>query len=303
MNRWHQGALAVMCMASAWVHGQSVELTVRVAHGAFVTGEPASIVVRLTNRGATPIVIDDHELYRDNRLVLALSGASRHGVVEPLRPDSIVADLMLAQDETFTQEIALADWYPLLPEGRHYVTAVLFHNGRRYESDRRLFDVVPGLELARLSTAAPGQPGRERLFKLVYLARDQREFVFLRSEDAPQKRVWTTLRLGPIVRLTPPSLAADPAGTILVRHQATRNRFQVTRIRSEADGLRVLNEQQELDASATPLVHAMNEAVLQKQDASQKQKVEAGRGSPPASSQRPAPTPGSKPAATPENGW
>ncbi len=298
MNRWLQVALVATSMAAACARGQSVELSVRLAHGEFVVGEPASLVVRLTNRGAMPIVIDDHESYRENRLVLELSGVGRHGLVEPLRPDNMVSDLMLAQDETFTHEIDLSMWYPLLPEGRHFVTAVLFHNGRRYESDRRLFDVVPGLELARLTTAVPGQPGRERLFTLVYLAREQREFVFLRSVDMPQGQVWATLRLGPIVRMTPPRLAVDPAGTILVRHQATRNRFQVTRIRSEADGLRVLDEQQELDASATPLVHAMDEAVRRQQ--------EDAKDKTPKALESPTKDPSggrSAPSSAPESGW
>ena len=199
----------------------------------------------------------------------------------------IVGSLMLMTGEAFTETFDIAEWYPILSRGRYYVKAILFHDGRRYETDLRMIDVVPGLELASTSAPIPGRPGHQRDLRLVYLAREQREFVFLRSLDDGGPQTSPTLRLGTIVRVAKPTIAVNADGSITVRHQSTRNRFQETRILSESDGLRVASENQDVDSKITPLINALTapDEPAAKPD------------------EKPAPRPSRRHPARPSDGW
>ncbi len=235
---------------------QTVEFELKPSHATYVVGEPIDFALRLANVGSTPVIVDDAGPYANNRIWLEITKQNGE-VVKPFGKTDLAKSMMLMSGEAFTETFDIAEWYDILPRGRYYLKAFLFHEGRRYETDLRLIDVVPGLELASASEPVPGRPGHLRELHLVYLAREQREFVFLRSLDDGGPQTSPTLRLGTIVRVTKPTLAINPDGSITVRHQATRNRFQETHVLSEADGLRVDSESQGVDSKITPLLNAL----------------------------------------------
>ena len=249
-------ALAAIAFAACAAHSQTVEFELKPSHSTYVTGEPIDFTVRLANVGSTPVVIDDAGPYAGNRLWLEVT--TQNGVVvESFAKPDLAASLMLMPGEAFVEGFEVTDWFPILRQGRYYLRARMLHDGRRYETNLKLIDVVPGLELASATEPVPGRPGHLREVHLVYLAREQREFAFLRCFDDGDAQSTPTLRLGPIVRVTKPTLSIDSDGSIIVRHQSTRNRFQETRVLSEADGLRVERESQNLDSKITPLINAL----------------------------------------------
>lgn len=283
MKRYLFALLSLVACAAV---AQTVEFELKPSHSTYVVGEPIDFTLRLANVGPTPVIVDDVGPYADNRVWLEIT-TQNGNPVKPLGKTDIVESLMLMSGESFTDTFDTAEWYPILPRGRYYIRAILFHGGRRYETALRLIDIVPGLELASASEPIPGRPGHQRDLRLVYLAREQREFVFLRSIDDGGPQTSPTLRLGTIVRIARPTISIAPDGSITVRHQATRNRFQETRILSESDGLRVESENHDVDSKITPLINALTAP-----DETAAKPAE-----------KPAPRPTRRPPAHPTDGW
>ncbi|MDD5704667.1 MAG: hypothetical protein PHR35_01990 [Kiritimatiellae bacterium] len=260
-------AAAIMAMllgARGTAQAQLLAFDMRPKYGSYVVGEPVWVDLRLVNRGASPIVIDDHEVFRHNRIFFEIS-IDPQVYLNQSREGRIVDDLDLGKNEPYAAEIDLGAWYPLLREGRYFANAVLLHNDLRYATERRMFDVVPGIELSRATAIISTTPRVERRFSLVYWARGEREYAFLRATDTPDGVVWPTLELGPIVRFTPPSIALNDPDGVTVTHQATRAIFMTSTIRSDRNGILLLSQKQTVDSAAEPLIKALSEAVGKRQ--------------------------------------
>lgn len=254
------GWVALLAVLPRAVNAQILELGVQLTHGVYVLGESIDAKVRVINRGAQPLVIDDHEAFRDNRLVFEITTANNEAV-ETRRQERMVSEMDLNLNEAFETEVDLGAWYSINKPGRYFVTAVLFHNDRRYVSDRRAFDVVPGLELASLTTILPGSPAVERQFTLVYWTREGADWGFVRIEDKTTGTRWQTIPLGKILRVTPPRLVAEEVDLVTVTHQSTRDIFMVSGIRSTAAGPVLLKQAKKLDETAMPLANALGDLV------------------------------------------
>lgn len=260
-RRSAHGALAALLVLSATPSsGQLVAIDLRTRHPSYVIGEPVMVRLTVENHGAQPLVIGDHEVFRDNRILFDIRRMGKEAL-PALRERKIVGELDLEHGEGTTLDIDLAEWYPLLEAGRYYITPVLIHNDRRYAADSRVIEIVPGIELARLTQIIRDRELIERNFILVYWARDGREDVFLRTLDRPGGATWTTLALGPIVRVNRPALQQDGDNAIRVTHQASRDVTIVSRIRSDAEGPVVVEQRQIIDAVSSPMVNTLNEAL------------------------------------------
>jgi hypothetical protein len=284
---------AVLTAAAA--AAQNLALELRAPFGQYVAGEQIVLNFRMVNRGPAPVVIDDYPPYSENRLLVEVWGADRYSPIKPSREGSLVAELMLAPENVFEQSIDLLAWYAPFPQGRFYARVVLLHNDRRYESDRRSFDVVPGLELAQVLAAPADQPLRERVYRLSYLARGGQEQLFLQCHDREEGAPWSALPLGPIVRVNPPSLSAAADSVLIVRHQASRDDHLTTRVRIGSDSMEILDRKTQRDTSTTPLIRALSGTA-----AGEPKKGEPKKGAPAATKPTPAPGPAAPDAPPPK---
>lgn len=264
-------ALGAVLGAPRAALAQRVALDMRPLRSAYVLGEPVAVQIKIDNHGAQPLVIDDHEAFRRNRIFFEIN-LDPQVLLAPLREGRILEELDLERDESFTGTIDLSAWYPLLREGRYYVNLVLLHNDLRYASERRMFDVVPGIELASVAAPLPGRPPSERGFKLVYWTRGEREIAFLRASDRPSGVVWTTLDLGPLVRVTQPRMKVNADGSLTVVHQATRDTMVTSVIRSDAKGPVLIEQKQAVDTTTTPLMKAMTDTAAAQRETRNKKR-------------------------------
>lgn len=252
--------LALLALTAARAAAQLVAIDLRTRHSSYVTGEPVMVQLLVENHGAQPIVIGNHEAFRNNRIVFEIRATGQEPL-PALRERRIIEELDLEHGEVTTLDIDLAEWYPLLEAGRYYITPVLIHNDRRYAADSRVVEIVPGIELARLTQILRGPRLVERDFTLVYWARGGREDAFLRARDRPSGDTWTTLSLGSVVRVNRPLLQQEGETGILVTHQATRDVTLVSRIRSDLEGPELVEQRQIVDAVSAPMVNSLNETL------------------------------------------
>ncbi|NLF22780.1 MAG: hypothetical protein GX590_06405 [Lentisphaerae bacterium] len=259
-SRWIRCLAWLPVLAAPWASAQLVALDARPEFASYVIGEPLMVRVSLANHGAQPIVIGDHEAFRDNRIFMEIR-RNPHETLPVLRPEPILGEVDLENGEVLAVTVDLGEWYPLLEAGRYYFNVVLLHNNRRYASDQRVFDIVPGIELARLVQVVRGSRIVERAFTLVYWARNDREDAFLRVVDQPDNLTWTTLALGPIVRVAKPELKQVDEATISVFQQASRDVLMTSIIRSDADGPVLVQQRPTVDAVSSPLINTLGDAL------------------------------------------
>jgi hypothetical protein len=251
-----------VALAGASAMAQLVGIDLRMQYPSYVTGEPIVAHLKLENHGVQPLVVSDHEAFKDNRVFFEIRRSGDQPL--PLMRDSkILADIDLEYGEAMEVKLDLGEWYALLTPDRYYVTAVLVHNNRRYDSEKRVFDVVPGIELARLTQIIRGRSPIERTFTLVYWARGARQDVFLKIVDQPGDEIWSTMGLGSIVRIKKPELKLEDETTITVYHQASRDVLLTSLIRSTAEGPVLVGQQTTVDAVSSPMINTLGD-VLEK---------------------------------------
>jgi hypothetical protein len=263
---------AVVLLAVHCGLGQGIEVSLKLATGVYIVGEPIKAELQVENR-LTGDFCTRAPLGED-RLLLEVSN-SPHDQLTPLQDDPNIEPLTLIGGDTWKGMAAIEQRFPLRTPGRYFVVLVAIQNDRRYTSVRRSFDVVPGLELkSALQLFAKGDV-RSRRFALVYWAREQQEILFLRMEDDPATRTWETIRLGPLLRTSDPRIDIAPDGTVTVMHRATQDAYLKTIIRSQPGSVEVTSQEQLLDPAASVRQHMQpfqKMAVERQQEANREKK-------------------------------
>lgn len=241
---------------------QTIRFNLEMDHPSYVIGEHVGCKVSLGNLGAKPVVIGDFKAFEENRVFFEIY--AKQGVfLEKVREGKIIRDMDLGRNEALAFEVDLSEWYALLHPGHFFVRAVLICNGRRYESPTRSFDIVPGIEMARLVQYIPGAPAVERTISLVYWNRGGRELAFLRASDSPTGVVWMTLFLGDVVRVRKASIQrdTDDPASFSVYRQATRDMLVRTIVQSDSHGMKILKQTRAVETVSSPMVDSIREAV------------------------------------------
>lgn len=264
---WAGLLLAVRCGL-----GQGLEVSLKLATGVYVIGEPIKAALQVDNRMTGDFC--SRAPLGDDRLLLEISNAP-YEQLTPLKNDPNVEPITLIAGDSWKGTVALEQRFPLRAAGRYFVTLVAVQGDLRYASSRKSFDVVPGLELKSALQLFSNANIKSRRFALVYWAREQQEILFLRMEDDPSERSWETIRLGTLLRTAEPRIDIAPDGTLTVMHRATQDIYLKTVIRSQPDGVEVLNQEQLLDPASSARRHMepfQKMAVERQQEANRQKK-------------------------------
>ncbi len=252
------GALlfAAVLLAGA-AAAQQVEVTMTLAYTAFVVGEPVLVQIEAVN--ATRDLLDIGGAESKDEVFVEITKGDRYNEIDAFNPAPIVGAAQLKPGQTFRHKVELDKWFALGAEGRYAVRTVLVHNGMRYESSKKSFDIVPGMPIKDAVQMFLKRPNSKRLFKLVYWHRNQSERLFLRIEDDPDGKVWDSLDLGTLLRLSEPKLDISPDGEVTVVHRATQDAFIRTVLWSLPDNVEVVERNNLLDPeiSASQRVRAL----------------------------------------------
>lgn len=261
MRKFAIASLAVLF--SFLAIGQTVSFKLKTDYSSYVVGEEVKLSLRLVNMGITPVIINDYEVYKNNRIVIDIVNQDKVHL-KPFRSDPIVTDLALDKDEGEVITINLSNWYPL-DVARYQLRVFLFCNGLRYESEMIIFDVVPGIELATASHYTSLSPAVERTLRLVYWSRDGKELAFLRADDRPGG-MCRTLQLGNIVRVKKPSIEKIKGKTssFYIYRQVTRDVLSRTEITSDVNGIHVKDNKRAIESASSPMIDSLREAVEKK---------------------------------------
>jgi len=236
--------------AAAWCDAQEMGLQVNTPNTVYVTGEPVVADLRVHNR--TTRVFVPRQGAADALLTLTVTRKNDRATVEPSLPPVVhAADMSLPPGEVWQGRFEISRVFPMRRPGRYLVRLVAVHNGLRYESSPRAFDVVPGFEITRVVQVFPGDPPLQRELRLAYWVRNQMEELFLQVTEKPETRHWRTYSLGPVVRTSPPVIDIAPDGLLTIVHRATPDVFIKSQVRSAEDEVAYQGQEKLLDPVAS----------------------------------------------------
>ncbi|MCX7818907.1 MAG: hypothetical protein N2652_06855 [Kiritimatiellae bacterium] len=220
-------ALGALALATA--AGAQAELRLRLAHSIVLHME--SILATVTIENGTPDEFAVGETNGNCRLRFDIEAAPGRLIprtdVPMFRRIAVIPPFKAA-----TLEFDLLRLYEIRSPGAYAVSARLHGPAGMLVSGRQFLDVVPGLELLRVSQTAPDQ--RRFTYQLRTLGRNRQEHLFLRVDEDAAELCHGVFDLGPHVRLLRPLLRFDRLGRVHVLHQSAPGRF--THSVFEADG-------------------------------------------------------------------
>ena len=156
--------------------------------------------------------------------------ASDMSQLEETKRRPFVAAFRLEPNEGQKLETFLGDHYGVDEPRRYLARPVLVHAGHRFEGQYRAFDVVPGLRVATAVQMFSTRAGVRRVFDLVRWSRKGNEHLFLSAHDeGGGDRAWITTDIGPMMRMTPPTVSIMAGGEVVVIHRNGGDSF----VRSE----------------------------------------------------------------------
>lgn len=228
---------------------QEMGLAINTPNTVYLTGEPVVANIRIHNR--TTRAFQSRKGDADAQLTLQVTRGDDLTPLIPLEADAHIGDLTLPPGDVWGNKVDVSRLFDVRQQGRYLVRLVTVHDGMRYESFPRAFDVVPGFEITKVLQVFPGTPATQRQLRLAYWVRNQMEEIFLQVTEKPVTRRWRTYSLGPVIRTTAPKLDISPDGLLTIVHRATPDVFIKSQIRSEAQMVTYLGQEKLLDPVAS----------------------------------------------------
>lgn len=240
-----KGFLSLAIFAFNFVSfAETSEITVdiKLDQTEFVQGERIRAVVDIMN--VSPEVIAYG--YRDatDRFFVEIYRSGDGSQLPRLSKRAFVADFLLKPNEGQKLETYLGDHYGLDALGRYLAKPVLVHDGIRYEGQPRAFDIVPGMKSATAMQLFSNHEGLKRDIVLVTWRRQGTEHLFLTAQDlGANERRWRTIDLGPVMKITKPSISILKTGEIIVLHRFDSDHFVRSELWSVPQGVEFIGHE------------------------------------------------------------
>jgi len=205
---------------------------IELKHTDYILFESIEVAVTIINDTDKPMEFSRSRAAADINLVVHKQ--NNEFIFKKVK-DKIVTDVTIMPDGRETIVIDLIKWYPINKQGKYFISAEVEWNGKIYRTEKKVIDVVSGIEMAKVVRRLPGANASERVYTLRYWQRERQENIFLVVEDPAMDYHYGVFDLGPIVRVMKPTLEVDRHGNVTVIHQSGINRITETTLFSDAD--------------------------------------------------------------------
>jgi len=215
-------AIIVLMFACTSLAFEEIKVVLTPAYNVFVRGEAVVVQLELINTGRDLI---DVSAPQSGSLFIEVYYSDRLQQLKPMVDAPFTKPFQLNPGAKHISKIQLDKWFNLLKEGRYFAQLVLLHKGSRYESSRKLIDIVPGIPVLEGVQMFVGDQTLKRKFKVVRWNRSHMERVFLRIEDEPNEAVWDTIDLGEQLKGSDAKLDIAENGEVTVIHRTSQDAF------------------------------------------------------------------------------
>lgn len=230
------------CFASAdLIMGMDLE------HQDYLLFESIKIAITIVNDTDEPMKFSEDRSSADINFVVE---GQNYNFIFKKNKDRIVKDVTIMPDEKKIMTIDLTRWYPITSQGRYFISAEIEWNGKIYKTERKLIDVVSGIEIARVVRKLSGRQSNDRVYTLRYWQRNRQDNLFFLVEEPSASYHYGVFDLGPIVRVMKPELSVDRHGNIKIVHQSGINKVTETTLFSDDDEITYVGQTHKLIRSS-----------------------------------------------------
>ena len=240
---------ALFCLLTCMLYGEEFQLALKLPYTSFVKGETVVAQLELLNVGRE--LVKSGFSQGDDRFFVEICFGDRYNSLKPIDPAPFSKPFTLNPGSKHVCRIQMDKWFNLLKEGTYYANLVYLHNGIRYESTRKSFDIVPGIPVKEGVQMFVSAQKLRRVFRLVHWNRNQSERLFLRIEDEPGGAVWDSIDLGPHLKSSEPKLDIAENGEVTVVHRATQDAFHRILVWSLHESVEIAERNTLLDPEVT----------------------------------------------------
>lgn len=232
-------AAAAACAAAistAFAEPSEITVDLRLDHIDFVDGERVHAVVDVANLSPDTVSVG----YADSadRLFIEVFRSSDKSQMEHTSGKAFVAPFLVKPNEGQKLGTWLGDHYGLRNHGRYLAKPVLVHGGVRFEGQMRAFDIVPGMRVCGALQIFSNHEGLRREFELVNWRRGGADHLFMKSADAGSSdRKWATMDIGPMMKITKPTISIMPGGEVVVLHRVDADAYLRSEFWSVPEGV------------------------------------------------------------------
>lgn len=220
-------ALALFAAATAAVAADAViglNVMAKLANVEYVYAEAIPLTVTIQNPGNKAFIIDDYPPYDANSFTIALR--TLEGRILFPRPDQAPApECTLKPGGSVTFDVNLVQVFGPLPEGHYLLSAIVNRGNTAFSSQIVPLTVVNGIEIGSATQPKPGRDDVALVYTLLYWARSEKEFLFLRIVEKPSDAIYGFAQLGNIVRIAQPRIDFGEGGLATVTYQTSRDHF------------------------------------------------------------------------------
>lgn len=228
------GFLALAATARTTPTGITVSLKLDETN--YVVGERVRGVIDVKNMLADKVSVGYTN--SQDRMFVEVFRASDASELSRTSRHPFVARFWLKSNEGQKLEVLLADHFDLSEPARYLARPVLVHGGMRYEGQMRSFDMVPGMPISSAVQMFKNNEGHSRQFDLVHWSRQGTEHLFVMAHDTGGRgRRWITTDVGPMMRITKPTISILPSGEVIVFHRNGADSFVRSEFWSMTDNL------------------------------------------------------------------
>ena len=221
-------AFAAPDAASARPSPSEISVDLKLDETDYVCRERIRGVVDIKNMSPDKISVG----YANSKDILFIEvfRASDMSQLEETKRRPFVSAFRVEPNEGQKLETFLGDHYGLEEPRRYLARPVLVHAGYRFEGQYRSFDIVPGMKIATAVQMFSNRAGVKRVFELVQWPRKGCGHLFLSAHDeGGGERTWVTTDVGPMMKLTKPTISIMSGGEVVVIHRNGGDSF----VRSE----------------------------------------------------------------------
>jgi hypothetical protein len=250
-DRWVAGWL--VAALSPWIAAAAprvedtgaAQVTCTLEHSTLLKFEPVRLYVTLRNNTSASMVLDEESAGANAtlRFVVDRGGDQR---CSRFNRSPMVRHTEIAPGESRQWLLDLSRWYDVAGEGRYAVTAELEWLGRAHTAPRAVFDVVPGIELRRVSRPLPGYTDIDWTYSLRYWTRPHKglrsESLFLTVDDEKEGLNYGVFELGRLLRVHPPAIVVDPHGLVTIVHQSSQDCFVRSMLTVSLNGVSLMDQ-------------------------------------------------------------
>ena len=228
MKKFFLFAAAIAAHALFAAPPAEITVDLKLDEISYVSGERIRGVISVLN--SSPDALSVGGSNSTDRLIVEVFRASDYSQLQRVKEHPFTAAFDLPFNGSRKFETFLADNYALVESRRYLARPVFIHRGYRFEGLYRAFDVVPGMKVASALQMFSNRDGLSREFELLRWSRKGNEHLFLAAKDVePRERKWLTTDIGPMMRITKPTISIMPGGEVIVFHRNGPDSF----VRSE----------------------------------------------------------------------